>query len=121
MTRKFTKYPANYVRANSSRKITAYTNNYYKDSNGKGFEWEEMPTKIFIDGEYGTYTTYSRILDNGWIVYITPKYLDKYDELVYQVTPVGSDPFTDPVESFETFYDAMDFVDSGELAYRMGW
>lgn len=108
-------------KSENNTSINAYTNVYHKDANGNAPVWNETPHKILIDGEYGTYTDYSRDLGNGYQVYIVPKYIAKSDMLVYQVSVISPDIDLDKIEAFETFYDAMDFVDSGELAHRMGW
>ena len=89
-----------------------YTNPYY------GKEWGQQNHKIFIDGEYQTFSKYYRN-EGNYRVDIIPKYIEKSDMLVWEVTyyPLTGDlQFPEHAESFETFYDAMDYVGSGELA-----
>ena len=89
-----------------------YTNSRF------GKEWGQQNHKIYIDGEYQTFSHYFRNEDNYRIDIIT-KYNEKSDMLVWEVTyfPLTGDlEFPKLAEFFETFYDAMDYVDSGELA-----
>ena len=89
-----------------------YTNPYY------GKEWGQSKHHIYIDGEYQTFSWYFRN-EGNYRVDIIPEYIEKSDTLVWEVSfyPLTGDLiFPKKVESFETFYDAMDFVDSGEMA-----
>lgn len=96
------------------RYIKSYTNSYHD-----GAEWAERNYKLYIDGEMQTFTQYFRNIDD-YRVEITPKYFKESDFLGYEVVfyPYTLDKWAWPTttEVFETFYDAMDYVDSGELA-----
>lgn len=98
-----------------SKYVKAYTNPYFD-----GNDWSERPYKLYLDGEMQTFTQYFRDVD-GYRVEITPMYYPKTDFFGYEVsffnTKLGSNIEPTTTEVFETFYDAMDFVDSGELAH----
>ena len=93
--------------------IKSYTNTYHG-----GHEWKEANDDIFMDGEYQRFTAYYRDLDDTHSVTIVPFYDKKSDFFGYKVMleygGTGKPP--KKTEVFETFYDAMDFVDSGEMA-----
>lgn len=93
--------------------IKSYTNNYFG-----GARWEELDCDLEIDGETKRYTAYHRDLPDGNGVTILPTYNSKSDFFGYKVMLEYGDLNTPPkkLEVFETFYDAMDFVDSGEMA-----
>lgn len=93
--------------------IKSYTNAYYGNT-----EWHEAKHDVFMDGESQRFTAYSRDLDATHSVSIIPFYDKKSDFFGYKVMLEYGDTGTPPeqTEVFETFYDAMDYVDSGELA-----
>lgn len=97
--------------------VKSYTNAYHG-----GNEWRDTHFTVKTKDELLCLRQYARNLGE-WRVVITPKYLAKTDELVWQVEYfsrrlIGMDPASqgEVTESFETFYDAMDYVDSGEMA-----
>lgn len=95
------------------RYIKSYTNAYHG-----GNEWDEVSADVFMDGRQQKFTAYFRVLDDEHSVSIVPFYNEKPDFFGYKVMLdyMGLDTPPKKIEVFETFYDAMDYVDSGEMA-----
>jgi len=95
--------------------IKAYRNDYNAPY---GKEWHETLTDLFFDGAYHKIHEYFRDIDGTHTVSIIP-YISKVDDSLYWEVILNyndnSKP-TEKIEVFEAFYDAMDFVDSGEMA-----
>lgn len=96
---------------------STYTNAYFGGNN-----WEEVEHDVYIDGEYQKFDAYYRDLNADYRVSIIPFYNAKSEFFGYKVMLEYKGVNTPPkkTEVFETFYDAMDYVDSGEMAEMYG-
>ena len=88
----------------------AYSNARYKT------KWLGTKLTLYFDNAPQVFTMYSRDVD-GNTVYVKPEYNKKTDLIDWKIEFIDDSLNLSKVSgAFETFYDAMDFVDSGEMA-----
>ena len=83
----------------------------------KGNVWEQVPHELYFDFDYHNTSVFYRELNPNYVVSIVPSFNKKTYMLDWNVMleKTNSSAKPEKTEAFETFYDAMDFVDDGEL------